>query len=155
MKFLWRRPEALAGLVLVLAACLMGLFAPLIAPYDPLAVDLGRKLLPPSAQHWMGTDQTGRDIFSRIVWGARPSLTVGILAVTIGALGGIAIGLTAGYVRGFWEQVSMRAMDGLAPIPMLSWPIGVVGIVGVGPVQIGSWSLPNETKVILLVGLLY
>ena len=133
----------------------MALLAPWIAPYDPLAVDLARKLMPPSAEHWMGTDQTGRDIFSRIVWGARPSLTVGILAVTIGALGGIAIGLTAGYARGLWEQVSMRAMDGLASIPMLIWAIAVVGIVGVGPVTIGPWSLPNESKVILLVGLLY
>ncbi len=155
MKALWRRPEALLGLVLVLSAVLTALLAPWIAPYDPLAVDLARKLLPPSAEHWMGTDQTGRDIFSRIVWGARPSLTVGILAVTIGALGGIAIGLTAGYARGIWEQVSMRAMDGLASIPMLIWAIAVVGIVGVGPVTIGSWSLPNESKVILLVGLLY
>jgi len=155
MKALWRRPEALLGLVLVLSAVLTALLAPWISPYDPLAVDLARKLLPPSAEHWMGTDQTGRDIFSRIVWGARPSLTVGILAVTIGALGGIAIGLTAGYARGIWEQVSMRAMDGLASIPMLIWAIAVVGIVGVGPVTIGSWSLPNESKVILLVGLLY
>ena len=155
MKALWRRPEALLGLVLVLSAVLMALLAPWIAPYDPLAVDLARKLMPPSAEHWMGTDQTGRDIFSRIVWGARPSLTVGILAVTIGALGGIAIGLTAGYARGLWEQVSMRAMDGLASIPMLIWAIAVVGIVGVGPVTIGPWSLPNESKVILLVGLLY
>jgi len=155
MKALWRRPEAVLGLVLVLSAVLMALLAPWIAPYDPLAVDLARKLMPPSAEHWMGTDQTGRDIFSRIVWGARPSLTVGILAVTIGALGGIAIGLTAGYARGLWEQVSMRAMDGLASIPMLIWAIAVVGIVGVGPVTIGPWSLPNESKVILLVGLLY
>jgi peptide/nickel transport system permease protein len=155
MKALWRRPEAVLGLVLVLSAVLMGLLAPWIAPYDPLAVDLVRKLTPPSAEHWMGTDQTGRDIFSRIVWGARPSLTVGILAVAIGALGGVAIGLTAGYARGLWEQVSMRAMDGLASIPMLIWAIAVVGIVGVGPVTIGSWSLPNESKVILLVGLLY
>jgi peptide/nickel transport system permease protein len=155
MKALWRRPEALLGLVLVLSAVLTALLAPWIAPYDPLAVDLARKLMSPSAEHWMGTDQTGRDIFSRIVWGARPSLTVGILAVTIGALGGIAIGLTAGYARGLWEQISMRAMDGLAAIPMLIWAIAVVGIVGVGPVTIGSWSLPNESKVILLVGLLY
>ena len=112
----------------------MALLAPWIAPYDPLAVDLARKLTPPSAEHWMGTDQTGRDIFSRIIWGARPSLTVGVLAVTIGALGGVAIGLTAGYARGWWEQVSMRTMDGLASIPLLIWAIAVVGIVGVGPV---------------------
>ena len=155
MRGLWRRPEAFLGLVLVLSAALMAVLAPWIAPYDPLAVDLARKLTPPSAEHWMGTDQTGRDIFSRIVWGARPSLTVGVLAVTIGALGGIAIGLTAGYARGLWEQVSMRTMDGLASIPLLIWAIAVVGIVGVGPVAVGSWMLPNESKIILLVGLLY
>ncbi len=111
MKALWRRPEALLGLVLVLSAVLTALLAPWIAPYDPLAVDLARKLMPPSAEHWMGTDQTGRDIFSRIIWGARPSLTVGILAVTIGALGGIAIGLTAGYAR---ERLRASIATGLA-----------------------------------------
>ena len=68
----------------------MALLAPWIAPYDPLAVDLARKLTPPGAAHWLGTDQTGRDIFSRIVWGARPSLAVGMLAVTIGRCGGVA-----------------------------------------------------------------
>ena len=100
MKALLRRPEACIGLFLVLGAALMALLAPWIAPYDPLAIDLARKLMPPSAAHWMGTDQNGRDILSRIIWGARPSLTVGVLAVTIGVLGGVAIGLSAGYVRG-------------------------------------------------------
>jgi peptide/nickel transport system permease protein len=155
MKALWRRPEAVIGLVLVLGAVLMALLAPLLAPYDPLAIDLARKLLPPSAEHWMGTDQNGRDVLSRIIWGARPSLTVGVLAVAIGSLGGIAIGLTAGYARGWWDQVSMRFMDGLASIPMLIWAIAVVGIVGVGPVTVGPWTFPNESKIILLVGLLY
>ena len=155
MKALWRRPEAVIGLVLVLGAVLMALFAPLLAPYDPLAIDLAHKLLPPSAEHWMGTDQNGRDILSRIIWGARPSLTVGVLAVTMGSLGGIAVGLTAGYARGWWDQASMRFMDGLASIPMLIWAIAVVGIVGVGPVTVGPWTFPNESKIILLVGLLY
>lgn len=155
MKALWRRPEACVGLMLVLGAVLVALLAPWIAPHDPLAIDLARKLLPPSAHHWMGTDQNGRDILSRIIWGARPSLTVGVLAVTIGCVAGIAIGLTAGYARGWWEQVSMRFMDGLASIPMLIWAIAVVGIVGVGPVAVGPWMLPNESKIILLVGLLY
>lgn len=155
MKAVWRRPEACIGLFLVVGAALTALLAPWVAPYDPLAIDLARKLTPPSAAHWMGTDQTGRDIFSRIIWGARPSLTVGVLAVTIGALGGVAIGLTAGYARGWWEQSSMRFMDGLASIPMLIWAIAVVGIVGVGPVSVGPWMLPNESKIILLVGILY
>ena len=155
MKALWRRPEALAGLALVLGAVLMALLAPFIAPYDPLAIDLAQKLAPPSAAHWMGTDQTGRDILSRIIWGARPSLTVGVLAVTIGLIGGIAVGLSAGFVRGPWEQAAMRTMDGLASIPMLIWAIAIVGIVGVGPAPIGPWTLPNESKIILLVGILY
>ena len=155
MKALWRRPEAVIGLVLVLGVALMALLASWIAPYDPLAIDLPGKLLPPGVAHLMGTDQNGRDILSRIIWGARPSLTVGVLAVTIGALGGIAIGLTAGYARGWWDQVSMRFMDGLASIPMLIWAIAVVGIVGVGPVTVGPWTFPNEGKIILLVGLLY
>jgi peptide/nickel transport system permease protein len=155
MKALWRRPEACIGLILVLGAVLMALLAPWIAPYDPLAIDLARKLMPPSAAHWMGTDQNGRDILSRIIWGARPSLTVGVLAVTIGVLGGVAIGLSAGYVRGLWEQAAMRTVDGLASIPMLIWAIAVVGIVGVGPLPIGPWTLPNESKIILLVGILY
>jgi len=155
MKALWRRPEALAGLALVLGAVLMALLAPFIARYDPLAIDLARKLAPPSAAHWMGTDQTGRDILSRIIWGARPSLTVGVLAVTIGLIGGIVVGLSAGFVRGLWEQAAMRTMDGLASIPMLIWAIAIVGIVGVGPVSVGPWVLPNESKIILLVGILY
>ena len=100
MKALLRRPEACIGLILVLSAVLVALLAPWIAPYDPLDIDLARKLMRPSAAHWMGTDQNGRDILSRIIWGARPSLTVGVLAVTIGVLGGVAIGLSAGYVRG-------------------------------------------------------
>ena len=125
MRALLRRPEACIGLFLVLGATLMALLAPWIAPYDPLAIDLARKLMPPSAAHWMGTDQNGRDILSRIIWGARPSLTVGVLAVTIGLIGGVAIGLSAGYVRGLWEQVAMRTVDGLASIPMLIWAIAV------------------------------
>ncbi|MGJ4889430.1 ABC transporter permease [Bradyrhizobium sp. HKCCYLRH3099] len=150
----WRL-ESRIGLALVLAAAATALLAPWIAPYDPLAVDLSRKLAPPSALHWMGTDQTGRDILSRIIWGARPSLTVGLLAVAIGLTGGIALGVSAGVARGFWEQAAMRTVDGLAAIPMLIWAIAVVGIVGVGPVPIGPWLLPNESKIILLVGILY
>jgi peptide/nickel transport system permease protein len=156
MSALWRRPEACAGLVMVFGAALIALLAPWIAPYDPLVIDLAHKLAPPSAAHWMGTDQTGRDILSRIVWGARPSLTVGVLAVVIGTLGGVAIGLSAGYARGgLWEQAAMRTMDGLASIPMLIWAIAVVGIVGVGPLSVGPLLLPNESKIILLVGIFY
>jgi peptide/nickel transport system permease protein len=143
------------GATLVALVLLMAVFAPLLAPADPIAVNLAAKLAAPSAAHWLGTDQTGRDLLSRILYGARPSLSVGILAVVIGLLGGCSIGLTAGYYRGWWEQVAMRAMDGLASIPLLIWAIAVVGIVGVGPFQIGPWTLPNEAKITLLIGIFY
>jgi peptide/nickel transport system permease protein len=134
---------------------MMAVLAPLLAPYDPLAIDLAAKLSPPSVAHWMGTDQAGRDILSRVMWGGRPSLTVGILAVLLGAICGIAVGLTAGYFGGLWEQAAMRTMDALAAIPLLIWAIAMVGIIGVGPLPVGPWLLPNESKIIILIGLLY
>ena len=152
---LLRRPGGWIGGLLVVLVILLAALAPWIAPDNPIAVQLGVKLQPPSAAHWMGTDQTGRDLLSRVLWGGRPSLAVGIVGVAIGVLGGCAIGLTAGYYRGWWDQVAMRAMDGLASIPLLIWAIAVVGIVGVGPTVIGPFSLPNEAKITLLIGLFY
>jgi peptide/nickel transport system permease protein len=134
----------------------MAILAPFVAPYDPIAVDLDSKLVPPSAGHLMGTDQSGRDILSRVIWGSRVSLEIGILAVAIGLAGGVTLGTIAGYYSGkMIEQIIMRTVDGLFSIPLLIWAIAVIGIVGVGPIQIGPLSLPNEAKVILLVGLLY
>lgn len=152
---LLRRPAGAAGFVIVLAAGLAALLAPWLAPYDPLAVDLTRKLAPPSAVHWLGTDSTGRDVLSRLLWGARPSLAVGLLAVAIGGLGGVALGVTSAMARDWWEQLAMRSMDGLASIPMLIWAIAIVGIIGVGPVQLGPLTFPNEAKIVLLIGVLY
>jgi peptide/nickel transport system permease protein len=155
MRNLLSRPAGLIGFTIVVAVALVALLAPLISPYNPLAIDLARKLLPPSGAHWLGTDQNGRDILSRLIWGARPSLAVGLLAVVIGTLGGVTLGLTAAMSRGWWEQVAMRTMDGLASIPMLIWAIAIVGIVGVGPVPFLGTTLPNESKIVLLVGILY
>jgi peptide/nickel transport system permease protein len=155
LRRLASEPVGLAGLALVGGVVVLALLAPWIAPYDPLAIDLAAKLAPPSARHWMGTDQAGRDILSRILWGARPSLTVGVLAVLIGAAGGVAVGLTAAYLGGWWEALAMRIVDGLAAIPLLVWAIALVGIVGVGPVAVAGFRFPNESKIVLLVGILY
>ncbi|MEI5668397.1 ABC transporter permease [Bosea sp. CCNWLW174] len=155
LKALAGRPAGAAGLCVVVLVIVISLLAPWVAPYDPLAVDLQRKLQAPSALHWFGTDPTGRDILSRVIWGARPSLAVGFIAVLIGTLGGVLIGLTSAILRGWWEQVAMRAMDGLAAIPLLIWAIAIVGIIGIGPVKIGPCTFPNEAKLIVLIGLLY
>jgi peptide/nickel transport system permease protein len=152
---LLRRPAGLVGLLLVVTVLALAALAPWIAPYNPLALSLRAKLQPPGALHWLGTDQTGRDMLSRVLWGARPSLAVGMLAVLIGLLGGCSLGLTAAYYGGLWGQAVMRAMDGLASIPLLIWAIAVVGIVGVGPLWIGPLAFPNEAKLIVLVGIFY
>ena len=142
-----------AGIVglIVLAA----IFAPLIAPYDPLALNIEDRLTAPGARHWLGTDQGGRDVLSRILFGARASLSVGIGAVLIGALIGVSAGIFAAYKGGLGEQVVMRIVDGVASIPLLVWAIAIVGILGVGPLPVGPLLLPNEVKIVVLVGCLF
>ena len=142
-----------AGIVglIVLAA----IFAPLIAPYDPLALNIEDRLAAPDMKHWLGTDQGGRDVLSRILFGARASLSVGIGAVLIGALIGVSAGIFAAYKGGLGEQVVMRIVDGVASIPLLVWAIAIVGILGVGPLSVGPLLLPNEVKIVVLVGCLF
>lgn len=142
-----------AGIVglIVLAA----IFAPLIAPYDPLALNIEDRLTAPDASHWLGTDQGGRDVLSRILFGARASLSVGIGAVLIGALIGVSAGIFAAYKGGLGEQVVMRIVDGVASIPLLVWAIAIVGILGVGPLPVGPLLLPNEVKIVVLFGCLF
>lgn len=149
------RPVGWVGLGLVVTVLVLAVAAPWIAPFDPVALNLRQKLQPPGPVNWLGTDQTGRDVLSRVLWGARPSLSVGLVAVVIGLLGGCTLGLTAAWYKGVWGQVAMRAMDGLASVPLLVWAIAVVGIVGVGPMVVGPFSFPNEAKLILLIGLFY
>src|SRR3979411_1219406 len=96
------------GAVIVIIAIGAAIFAPLIAPYDPVEIAIENKLLPPSAEFWLGPDHGGRDILSRVIWGSRASLTVSLLAVVIGVTGGILIGRFAAYPSGSWgEAVEM------------------------------------------------
>lgn len=141
---------SIVGLILLAA-----IFAPLIAPYDPLALDIEDRLAAPDMEHWLGTDQGGRDVLSRILFGARASLSVGIGAVLIGALIGVSAGVFAAYKGGLGEQIVMRVVDGVASIPLLVWAIAIVGILGVGPLPVGSLLLPNEVKIVVLVGCLF
>jgi peptide/nickel transport system permease protein len=145
-----------------IGACLMvllvldALAAPQIAPFDPLKVDMLNALSPPDGQHLFGTDQSGRDVLSRVIWGGRASLEVSALAVVIGCCGGVALGLLAGFFSGGWfEQLLMRVLDAMASIPLLIWAIALVGIMGVGPVHIAGFSFANEVKLLGLLGVLY
>ncbi len=143
------------GAAIVATILLAAIFAPLVAPYDPVALSIEDRLSAPDAAHWLGTDQAGRDVISRIVFGARASLAVGIGAVLIGALLGVSAGLFAAYEGGLGEQIVMRIVDGIAAIPLLVWAIAIVGILGVGPLPLGPFLLPNEVKIVILVGCLF
>jgi peptide/nickel transport system permease protein len=144
------------GACLVLLIVADGLLAPWIAPRDPLQVDMLQSLLEPGPGHWFGTDQAGRDILSRVIWGGRTSLEVSLLAVIIGCTGGVALGLVAGFFSGGWlEQLLMRLLDAMAAIPLLIWAIALVGILGVGSFTIAGIVFGNEVKLLALLGVLY
>jgi len=143
-----------ACLIALLVASAIG--APWIAPFNPSGVDMLSALQPPDAVHWFGTDQSGRDVFSRVIWGGRASFEVSAFAVIIGCCGGVALGLLAGFFSGGWlEQALMRVLDAMASIPLLIWAIALVGILGVSPVHIGGLQFGNEVKLLCLLGLLY
>ncbi len=137
---LLKNPGAIAGFIMVGIFVLVALFAPLIAPEDPRVGDLSRlqgSCCPgPSVEHWFGIDQQGRDEFSRIVYGARFSLLIGVVSVAVGLSIGLTLGSIAGYVGGVVDSVIMRLMDIMLAIPGLLLAIGIVAALGPGLVQI-------------------
>ncbi len=126
-----RRVLLLASL-LGLGFCLPALLAPWLAPYDPLALDLTGSLAPPELAHPLGRDEQGADILSRLLHGARISLAVGLITVSITASVGISVGLLAGYAGGGVEQVAMRLVDVLLAFPGLLLAIALVAVLGPG-----------------------
>jgi len=152
MRSLRRNPTALFGLVLVILLILVGVFAPRVAPYDPYHADLDISLQPPSTQHWLGTDEEGRDVLSRVIYGARISLKVGILASTISLLIGAVLGLLAGFFRGWVETLIMRFTDIMFGFPALLFMIGITAAVPrpsveVAMVAIGLVSWPAMARI--------
>ena len=111
---------------------LMALLAPVLAPYDPLAQDLYQRLQPPSADHWFGTDDFGRDILSRIVFGSRISLRIGLIAISLALTGGTLFGLVAGYRGGMVDMLIMRLMDLMLAFPSILLAIAIVAVIGPG-----------------------
>lgn len=146
--------SARIGLAIVGLLGFVALFAPWLAPLDPLAVDLAHRLEPPSWQFLLGTDQAGRDLASRVIWGSRHSIVIALSAVAIGSFLGIGLGLIAGYLSGtFVESLIMRLFDLIFSIPMLVWSIAIIGIFGTGVMHIGPMSMGNQGKLIGLIGL--
>jgi peptide/nickel transport system permease protein len=118
------------GLVLVVAMALVALLAPWVAPYDPDAQDVLMKLEGPSAEHWFGTDAFGRDVLSRVIWGARVSLFVGTVATLAGVLIGTVIGIVSGYYGGIVDKLITAAADVLLSFPQLIMGLMLVAVLG-------------------------
>ncbi len=125
-------PMAVVGLVIVLLLVLVAALAPLLAPQSPIAQDLAQRLQPPSAAHWLGTDELGRDIYARIVWGSRITLTiVALVAVIVGPVG-LLVGTVAGYAGGWLDTILMRVTDIFLAFPRLILALAFVAALGPG-----------------------
>jgi len=131
-RVLFGRGVVVFGIIVILGMIITSLFAPWIAPYDPYKQDLRRALLQPSIEHPLGTDAIGRDTLSRIIYGARTSLMVGIIAIGIAASIGMTMGLVAGYFGGNTYIIIMRFIDSLMSFPMLLLALTIAALLGGG-----------------------
>ena len=147
-----RSKGALIGLTILGLLILAAIFAPVITSFDPIAIDPPKRLQPPSSEHWLGTDHFGRDIFTRVVYGARISLPVGLIAVTIAAVAGALFGLIAGYYGKFIDAFIMRVMDVMLAFPGIMLALLVVAILGPSlrnvMIAVGIGSIPRFTRLI-------
>lgn len=117
-----RQPNLLVGMLLSSCLLLCALLSLIWTPWDPYAMNMEAKLLQPDSQHWLGTDAFGRDVLSQLMVGARSSIAVGVIAVGIGLVFGVALGLLASALRGWVEEVIMRLSDFTFAFPAICWP---------------------------------
>jgi peptide/nickel transport system permease protein len=129
-------PVTAGAILCILSLAAIAIFAPAIAPYDPLTQSVLNGNLPPSAEHWLGTDQFGRDVLSRVIYGARSSLLLGLLSPLVAGVGGSLLGVTAGYFDGVVDRLAGRLIDLLLAFPALL--LGILVSAALGP---GFWDL--------------
>jgi peptide/nickel transport system permease protein len=137
-----RNRSAMVGGIFVMFFVIAALLAPLLPIPDPTATDWGKIRLAPSAEHWLGTDEIGRDILSRMIWGARASLMAGVVSVMIALVVGVPLGLLAGYFGGWTDQIIARATDALLAMPFLIMAIALAAFLG-----------PSLTNAMIAIGL--
>lgn len=144
----WR---ARVGLAPILSIGALGLFAPFLAPYEADHQDLARALQPPSTVHWLGTDELGRDVLSRILYGVRPTTLIPLAGVAMGSAVGVTLGLTSAYLGGRAETVLMGLAELVLTFPSVVLAIAIVTILGVGPtslmVAIATAALPGPARI--------
>jgi peptide/nickel transport system permease protein len=152
-RFLRNRAAAVgAGLVLIVSAA--ALFAPLVATHDPDAQNLMASLQGPSSEHWFGTDNLGRDVYSRVVYGGRITIPVALLGVAVALVIGTPIGLIAGYVRGITDTLIMRTTDVLLAFPSMLLAIAITSALGIAlstiSIAIAVFSVPVYIRLVRL-----
>jgi peptide/nickel transport system permease protein len=130
LRHLVKRRAAIAGLGVVLFFIALAVLAPLVSPYDPLATNWGAVRKPPTMLHPFGTDEIGRDVLARVIWGARASLAAGLVSVSLALAVGVPIGLVSGYVGGFVDGTLMRMIDAMLAIPFLILAIALAAFLG-------------------------
>ncbi|WP_330999167.1 ABC transporter permease [Oryzicola mucosus] len=137
-----RNRAALFGLVIVGLFVILAVFAPLIAPFDPIKTNWSMIRKAPSALHWFGTDELGRDVLSRVIYGARASLMAGVVSVLIAFTIGVPIGIVSGYIGGIFDTVVMRIIDAFLAIPFLIMAIALAAFLG-----------PSLTNAMIAIGI--
>ncbi|GAB6180128.1 ABC transporter permease [Desulfotomaculum defluvii] len=152
----WRRLRknklAMVSLVFLITLIFVAIFAPFVAPYDPYYSEMPKALQGPSAEHLLGNDELGRDILSRIIYGARISLRVGLIAVSIALSVGMVVGSLAGYYGGRLDNIIMRFMDIMLAFPSILLAIALMGVLGRGVenaiIAIGIVSIPEYARIV-------
>jgi peptide/nickel transport system permease protein len=155
-KVTWNRLRqhqiAVIGSFFVLLFILVSLTAPIIAPYDPIHTNLQQTLESPSFAHPFGTDHFGRDVFSRIIYGARTSLLIGVFSVFIAAVGGVLLGLVGGYFSGWIDNLIMRCVDVMLTFPRILLSILLIAIIGTGMenimLAVGLFAIPTYARLV-------
>ena len=147
-----RNRLALVGLVLVVVLALSALLAPWLAPYDPARQSLIEKRARPGAKYVLGADEFGRDILSRVIYGSRVALLVGVLSATIAVVGGLVLGMMAGFSGGWLDSLMMRGIEILLAFPYLLLALAIVAALGPGSlnttIAVGIWGIPAVTRIV-------
>src|SRR5258706_3781314 len=149
--FIRRHPTVVIGCALLLAIVIASIAAPWLGTVDPISIDPSHRLKSPSAEHWFGTDRFGRDLYSRVIYGGRISLIVGLSVAALATLIGLAIGLVSGYLRAV-DAVVMRVMDGMMAIPAIMLAIALIALSKASIlIVIVAVTLPEVPRVVRLV----
>lgn len=152
LRALLADPFTCVALILVTGFLITALFAPWLAPYSPIKIDVLHKLRPPSLAHWFGTDHLGRDLLSRVVHGARTALTIAMVSVAIAGAIGLLLGLIAGYGPRWLDAILVLTFDSLNSLPMIMFALAIITVLGAGTgtliIVIAATSFPSYARLI-------